>query len=655
MSLQETAAATAPRKGKALPPVVPPGSDTIDVTLASVRQIPHKLIDASSLNPRKEPDAEKITELASSILAQGVLQNLVLRPHPKKEGRFEIAAGESRWRAVGNLIHDGDLPGDFTVPALVRDLTDRQLLELALTENVQRRDLTAMEEARAFQRLVEMEVGTDEIADRVGCSRRHVQLRLALLKLDGKVQEALADGEISTEMGRKIALAPTKRQAEILKEIRAAKRYGDDMTADHVAEMARERMISTKAARFDLNLYKGEFTTIEEEPKEKFFADIGQYEALQRAWIKGERAALSESWKHIWEDRTSEAELDGNTSLPHDWTKAAADDKTRGVLILIGSDMSVAIFKGVKKFRHDQTRISMSATTAARLDNGEGAAPTLQFLALCRNLKTKAIQRAVAGDPDIAKRAICLALMGGTGCVRLRISEPRRDDRVIDGTVCDQAAALRGRFTELPLEPPVKEAAGWEIPIHLKRPQYGDIKEGVQAAAVEALAKIGGKELDKLLAVLTAPLVGTFNEHYPALGDEPHALAFAKMAKAELPPMVLSDEFLQAARKGELAAMVADLKIEHRLPTGKNALDLTGPQLREILKTETSFSAPQLKGYVPPWLMFASNDEINAELRKLAPKKEPKPKAAPAKKAPKKTTAKKPATKKPAKAKGKKK
>jgi len=158
-------------------------------------EIPIDLIEPSPLQPRTVFDEAKLAELARSITANGVVQPLLLR---RRGDRFELIAGERRWRAA-------QLAGLTKVPAVVRNVSDDKVLELALIENIQREDLNPIEEARAYKKLIETIGLTQEtVAERVGRDRSYVTNYLRLLRLPDDLQELLQAGRLSTGHARAI-------------------------------------------------------------------------------------------------------------------------------------------------------------------------------------------------------------------------------------------------------------------------------------------------------------------------------------------------------------------------------------------------------------------------------------------------------------------
>ena len=151
------------------------------------------LIEPNSEQPRKNFDEESLQELADSIKQYGILQPLIVQ---KKGNHYEIIAGERRWRAA-------KLAGITDVPVLIREYDKQQTMEIALIENVQRADLNPIEEAQAFQQLIqEFHLTQEEIANRVSKNRATITNSMRLLKLDVRVQDMLADGKISSGHAR---------------------------------------------------------------------------------------------------------------------------------------------------------------------------------------------------------------------------------------------------------------------------------------------------------------------------------------------------------------------------------------------------------------------------------------------------------------------
>ena len=221
--------------------------------LDDANDIPVDLIDASALQPRMVFDEAKLAELARSISANGVVQPLLVR---RKGARFELIAGERRWRAA-------QIAGLTRIPAVLRNVSDDKVLELALIENIQREDLNPIEEARAYKKLIDTLGLTQEtVAERVGRDRSYVTNYLRLLKLPDDLQELLQVGRLSTGHAR--ALLGTdqvdvqRRLARKIIEqdlsVRATERLVKQTTEARTAR----RSVVTKPQEVDANIRAAE-------------------------------------------------------------------------------------------------------------------------------------------------------------------------------------------------------------------------------------------------------------------------------------------------------------------------------------------------------------------------------------------------------------
>ena len=160
------------------------------------RMIPVEHLHPCSLQPRKHFDDEEFASLVASVRAQGVLQPILVRYHPKSDNKYEIIAGERRWRAAQqSQIHE--------MPAVIKDLSDSQALEIALVENLQRENLTPLDEAQAYRQLIDDFGRTqEETARTVGKSRSHIANMLRLISLPDAVKLMINEGKLSAGHGR---------------------------------------------------------------------------------------------------------------------------------------------------------------------------------------------------------------------------------------------------------------------------------------------------------------------------------------------------------------------------------------------------------------------------------------------------------------------
>jgi len=164
-------------------------------------KVPIEFLTPNPKNPRRHFGDAELTDLAQSIREHGVVQPVVARPSPTQAGRYEIIAGERRWRAAQRA-------GLTEIPIIVRDVNDRTALELAIIENVQRTDLNPVEEAMGYQQLIDDHGYTQaDLGNVIGKSRSHVANTLRLLKLPDVIRDMLVDGALSAGHARTLVTA----------------------------------------------------------------------------------------------------------------------------------------------------------------------------------------------------------------------------------------------------------------------------------------------------------------------------------------------------------------------------------------------------------------------------------------------------------------
>ena len=203
-------AATARRSGlgKGLASLIPPGATDADGVDDALREVSVTSIVPNPGQPRAQFDEESLSELTASIRALGVLQPVLVREVDTDQ--FQLIAGERRWRAARRA-------GLTTIPAIIRRTDDRGVAEQALVENLQRQDLSALEEAAAFQQLIEdFGLTHDEVATRVGKSRSTVTNTVRLLQLPPAVQRLVAEGQLTAGHARALLATPDRALQEQL-------------------------------------------------------------------------------------------------------------------------------------------------------------------------------------------------------------------------------------------------------------------------------------------------------------------------------------------------------------------------------------------------------------------------------------------------------
>lgn len=209
-------------------------------------------IKSDEEQPRKLFDSEKIAELAESIKTHGIIQPLILRKH--MEDQYIIVAGERRWRAAR-------MAGLKEVPAVIMELTDRDILEVSLIENIQRQDLNPIEEAIAYRKLLnDFNITQEELSKRIGKSRVAIANTIRLTNLDDRVQQYIIESIITEGHGRALlAISDKQKQYELAQQVideKLSVRELERLIKKLAEEDEREKVIWSS----DLNPYYKEIT-----------------------------------------------------------------------------------------------------------------------------------------------------------------------------------------------------------------------------------------------------------------------------------------------------------------------------------------------------------------------------------------------------------
>src|SRR5690606_29260926 len=207
-------------------------SDYADLDkVRSTKEVPVEQLRANQYQPRLDWDQDALDSLAASIAEKGVLQPILVRRNPTKDSEYEIVAGERRWRAAQMAqLHQ--------VPVIIKELTDAESMEIALIENIQREDLSPIEEAEAYRRLMaEFDHTQESLAQHVGKSRAHVANIMRLLTLPASVQKLVRDGKLAAGAARTLinheeAEALAKKIVEQGLSVRAAEKLAQRKKID---------------------------------------------------------------------------------------------------------------------------------------------------------------------------------------------------------------------------------------------------------------------------------------------------------------------------------------------------------------------------------------------------------------------------------------
>lgn len=543
--------------------------------------VPWSAVKPSVHNPRKHFDTAKIATLAASIAVDGVLQNLTVRPDPKTPGSFEIAIGESRWRAVGELIAQGKADKSFALPVLIRNLTNIELIEIALAENMQRNDLTPIEEAEGLRSLESKGVSTADIAKRIGFSQRYVQQRLALAKnLAPEARAALEKGEIKVETARILVAAPQDRQAQILKEIGPGKHgsSGYEENPDDLRELVKDHQIPEKHAIFDLGQYKGEWLPGEKDG-ERFFADTVQFLKLQKAAIFVKRKAL--------EDKGAAWVATGKF-VSWNYDKKPGNKKA-GVFIELADDGKVTVHKDLVEKPKQTFGATPKAADAKKEDKAEDHFPTDHRVGTQKR-QLYALQRAVYDSADDAMRLICVWILTNFSAAGSPALDMYGEDCGIDDQV---AHTLNGLLQKAP------DAVRKGVKVSPQgidgAREYRDKKGAV--AKVAAVFAMTPAQVTKLFAALVAAMMTT--DLYEDAGPTADVIALADAlgiaGKEEKHGLMLQRRDLVHLGPPAIRAIARDLKVDQWMLRPPEALT------KDIVKL---IDAGKTDGYALPTVRF---------------------------------------------------
>jgi len=472
-----TVASGAKGSSKPAPAAVPtawPATKFLTVT--------HDQLQPSPDNPRKAFAPEAMAELAGVIVARGLLEPIVAI-HGATLHSYTIVDGERRWRAIGLAIADGRLPADWPIDVGIRDTEGDLALVDSLIANVQRADLTPLEEGEALHKLQELDgaaYATGKLAALLGRSERHVQLRLALVeKLAPKVQQALAENKIELAHARELAPLPAALQQRLAKDI--AK--GELRTADLVREIERER-VPLSHAIFDTAPQAANI--VKDAKGKQFFVDSELFLKLQREAAKDKAKELRATW--AW------AEFTEDYVNAYDYPTKSADQTKAGCLVKLDR-WSGAVTVATGLVRRADPKPAAGKSGKAGKDAAKTAAAEKKAKAEQAKRQDKAVEAlaprllsAIERDPAAAFRVLAFGLLTGFcnhGMARIDFGNPGHE--AFDAKQEGRAGAWAKPF------------AAWTAALngHSQTPED-------RGRLWAAIAAISDREMPKLLAALTA-------------------------------------------------------------------------------------------------------------------------------------------------------
>lgn len=450
----------------------------------TMQSIPLSAIEPSGANPRRKFDRKSIEGLAASIRTDGLLQNLVVAPVEGKRSRFRIIGGERRYRAMKLLEQRGELPEDFSVPVEVRkDLSKDQSLRIATVENLQRCNLSPLEETAALTRLVHRRVTLEDVAAQTGLSATTIKRRLALNNLCKDAKAALASGAISLSQAEALTLGNEEAQRNIVERIAE----GHEFNADDIKSVFLDDQPTLAMAIFPFEHYQGSVTTdLFAEDETSYFDDAEQFMRLQR-----DAAALLAAHH---EQSGAVVELREDYRLPEWQYRKAKKREKAHVVINIAPSGRVDVLERVIPHSMDK------ATAKATADNPAAPSKPKAFYAtpLCRYMahrKSVAIQTLLLSNPRKAKEVALVDRLG-----RLRRH------------ACIAALSEGERETLAMLEEQARLVASWLGLEASEDAHVWDAFDWIDDCAVyEAVSALTDEQLEAAHTLLTALSFGQFN------------------------------------------------------------------------------------------------------------------------------------------------
>ena len=359
-------------------------------------------IKPSKNNPRKSFDDETIAGLAASIKTDGLLQNLVVAKPTGKAKTYTIISGERRFRALSLLVTNSDLPKDYKVAVKIEeDLSEDAAHRIATIENVQRENLSPLEEAGAVVGLLQDKMNVDDIAAQTGLSISTIKRRLALSALCEDAKTALSNKDINLSQAEALTVGTQKQQVDFIKKGHLSHYDADDI---------REYMTDDKAclanALFNPTLYKGTLSRdLFGDDESTFFDDMEQFWTLQNEAVQ---------------DLESDLSIDGFAPIEiieggyfSKWQyREPEEGETGGVVIHVLSSGEVKIHKNLINRDLDEKAVELTKAKP----RATYSKPVCEYIAMHKSI---AVQVALLENPRIAKELAIVQMLSGHNGVYL--------------------------------------------------------------------------------------------------------------------------------------------------------------------------------------------------------------------------------------------
>lgn len=524
-------------------------------------------IQPSVLNPRKIFNDTTIEELARSIKTDGLLQNLVVLKPKGKAKKHNLIAGERRFRAISHLIEKGEIDKNFPINVEIKEgLSDDEALRIATVENVQRENLSPLEEAEALAALVKNGEELDNIVAQTGLSAATIRRRLVLLNLSESVKAAFSEKKISLAQAEALSVATHENQDNILEDVIE----GNFSSADDIKESLIGELPNLAIAIFPKELYTGSFTQdLLAEDNTTYFDDVEQFETLQRQAAEEKAAEFIQT--HDW------AKLEEGYRF-NKWEYGEAEEGEKGgVVVFLSHSGEVSIYEGLTK-----SKASASTTNALKATKEKDfyPVPLRRYIGMYKSL---AVQAAILANPRKAKElkvANKLARFKSHDCLRYFEQE----------NVIPPALAIINQQAEILLSimgiQPDEDKAGWKT--------LGYHFDADEELAYDAVQVLPDEQLESILLFLE---VCEFGQDIVDRLDTSEESLFNKIAKDLAVDMRdywrPDDGFLKRRNKVQLQALMNESGASAKMASAADY------KKGELVKSLTKFFASAKKAKKP--------------------------------------------------------
>jgi ParB/RepB/Spo0J family partition protein len=551
--------------------------------------VPIGTLVPSPVNARRHHDPKSIETLADSILASGLLQNLVVREvswpkdaapfrlNGEKLPAYEVIAGGRRMRALALNVKRGKAAWGDAVPVRLRVCSDREAAVLSMKENRDREDLHALDEAEDFDALRKMLKAEgykarpeEEVARQLGTSPRTVFRRLELLSLAPELKDAYRAGDINDQQARAFAIGAHDDQRAQLKR---AKREQWALDPGRIKEAMIAGRVPARAALFDLDLYTGERLVDDDNKGAVYLVDVAQFTKLQRAALDKKIEELKAKHAFVIEKLRGERDYYAVFSGYQRFGGAAKDT---GVLVVTNKALTeIKIETGWVTDVDADTMAKAQCKKQARRNGGGGRDEDRRLVTkaqavAAKHAKTRALRAGVAANPKAAMAAAITALVCDYGEIRLHITGGGSGDDYIEPTEAEAArrdkalAPLKAAFTadgKKKQRGEAGQAVIFEAALALKPDQQLAIFAELIGAAIGTWPGYQGRPEDTALQIAVAKAVSAA-QLLPAYW-QPELSYFAAYPAAQLDRIgraVLGEDFageFASLKRGDKAAYVA--------------------------------------------------------------------------------------------------